>query len=74
MNANSVSIELCDNLNKDPSSAQIKAVKKCIKYIRKYCPNATKVIRHFDVTGKHCPARMMDDKVWKKFLHDIGEK
>jgi N-acetylmuramoyl-L-alanine amidase CwlA len=73
-NYNSVSIELCDNLNKDPSSAQIKAVKKCIKYIRKYCPNATKVIRHFDVTGKHCPARMMDGKVWEKFLHDIGEK
>lgn len=72
-NTNSVSIELCDNLKKDPSDAQIKAVKKCIKYIRKYCPNAKTVVRHFDVNGKHCPARMMTDKKWKKFLKDIGE-
>lgn len=73
-NANSVSIELCDNLNKDPSLTQIKAVKKCIKHIRKYCPNATKVIRHFDVTGKHCPARMMNAIKWRRFLMAIGEK
>ncbi len=72
-NVNSVSIELCDNLDKDPSPAQIKAVKKCIKYIRKYCPNATKVVRHFDVTGKRCPARMMDGNKWRRFLTAIGE-
>lgn len=72
-NSNSVSIELCDNLDKDPSEAQIKAVKELIKYIRKHCPNATKVIRHFDVTGKYCPQRMMDSKKWNKFLKQIGE-
>lgn len=72
-NTNSVSIELCDNLNYDPSPAQIKAVKKCIRYIRTYCPNAKTVIRHFDVTGKHCPARMMNDKKWKCFLKLINE-
>lgn len=72
-NANSVSIELCDNLNKDPSKAQIRAVKDLIAYIRKYCPNAHRVIRHFDVTGKHCPARMMDSTSWKSFKKAIGE-
>ena len=70
---NSVSIELCDNLEKDPSKEQIKAVKELIGYIRKKCPNAKKVVRHFDVTGKHCPARMMTDKKWKSFLKKIGE-
>lgn len=72
-NANSVSIELCDNAKKDPSDAQIKAVKKLIKFIRKWCPNAKKVIRHYDVTGKRCPARMVEDKKWKEFLKKIGE-
>lgn len=72
-NANSVSIELCGNLKKDPSKAQIEAVKKVIKYIRKNCPNAKTVVRHFDVTGKHCPLRMMDNKKWKAFLKAIGE-
>lgn len=69
-NLNSVSIELCDNLKKDPSEAQIKAVKKLIKYIHRYCKNtysAACIIRHFDVNGKHCPARMMDNTKWNKF-------
>lgn len=70
-NANSVSIELCDNLKKDPSVAQKKAVKELIAYIRKYCKNARIIIRHFDVTGKHCPARMMDEKKWKEFKGSI---
>lgn len=70
-NANSVSIELCDNLNKDPSKAQVQAVKDLVAYIRKYCPNARTIIRHFDVTGKHCPARMMDKDKWVKFRGEI---
>ncbi len=73
-NLNSVSIELCSSTEKEPySKLQIAAVKSLIKYIRKYCPNAKKVIRHFDVNGKHCPATMMDDKSWKKFRKEIGE-
>lgn len=75
-NYNSVSIELCDCVDKYPSKEQIKAVKKLIKYIRKYCPNAKKVIRHWDVNGKQCPARMAgkSNKEWAQFLKDIGEK
>lgn len=75
-NSNSVSIELCDNLKKDPSEKQIKAVVKCIKYIRKYCKNANYIIRHFDVNGKHCPVRMTSKSKWNKFkarvYHDAG--
>lgn len=73
-NANSVSIELCDIAKKRPSKLQIEAVKKTIKHIRKYCPNAKTVIRHFDVNGKHCPATMISGSLWKQFLKDIGEK
>lgn len=61
-NANSVSIEMCDCLHKDPSEAQIKAIVETIKYIRKYCKNANYIIRHFDVNGKLCPGRMTDAK------------
>ena len=75
-NSNSVSIELCDNATKDPSEEQIKAVKKLIKYIRKYCPNAKTVIRHWDVNGKTCPARMSGkgNAKWNAFLKAVGEK
>lgn len=57
-NSNTVSIELCGIAKKGPTEAQIKATKKLIKYIRKHCPNAKKIIRHFDVNGKACPAPM----------------
>lgn len=70
-NANSVSIELCDIAKKKPTKKQKEAVKKTIKYIQKYCPNAQTIIRHFDVNGKHCPATMMDNGVWVKFKEDI---
>ena len=73
-NYNSVSIELCDIVDQYPSAAQIVAVRETIAYIRKYCPHAKTVVRHFDVTGKHCPASMMDDKTWGRFLKDIGEE
>lgn len=72
-NWNSVSIELCDLVTKDPSSYMISAVKQCIKYIRKSCKNANTVVRHFDVNGKYCPRSMMKDDLWKQFLDDIGE-
>lgn len=71
-NANSVSIELCDIIDKYPSEEQIKSTKACIKYIRKYCPNVRRVIRHFDVTGKSCPDYFINEKRWKKLKKDIG--
>lgn len=72
-NSNSVSIELCDNATKDQSEKQIEAVKKLVKYIKKYCPNATKIIRHWDVNGKNCPSRMVgkENKKWVKFKKAI---
>ncbi len=78
-NYNTISIELCDCATKDPSKAQIEAVKKAIKYIRRYCKNAKKVVRHFDICGKKCPGRMSGGpgtkgyERWQKFLDDIGE-
>lgn len=65
-NNNSVSIELCDNKILDPSEEQIRAIVECVEYIRKKCKNANYIIRHFDVTGKPCPARMTDETAEKR--------
>lgn len=79
-NYNTVSIEMCDCATKDPSKKTIKAIKKAIKYIRKYCPNAKKIVRHWDICGKSCPTRMIGAKGtkgyerWNKLLIDLGEK
>lgn len=60
-NFNSVSIELCNNLKNYPSKKQIKLLKKCIKYIKKYCKNADVIIRHWDVNGKECPLKLIGE-------------
>lgn len=74
-NANSVSIELCD-ATKGYTAEQAKAVKKLIKYIKRYCPNAKTVIRHWDVNGKDCPHPMIgkDNKMWKQFKKTLVSK
>lgn len=72
-NWNSVGIELCDIMDKAPSEKMIKSVKKLVKMIRKYCPNARTIIRHYDVNGKDCPHRFaVDGEAWKKFKKGIG--
>ncbi len=73
LNSNSISIELCDCATKDPSDKMIKSVKKLVKYIQKYCPNAKTVIRHWDVNGKQCPMRMAgaNNAKWKAFKKAI---
>lgn len=65
-NSNSVSIEMCDQMNKDASAVQIEAVRKLIAYIQSQCPNAKTIIRHYDVTTKHCPARYLDSAKWTR--------
>ena len=71
-NANSVSIELCD-CTKDVSWDQMLAVRKLVQYIQKWCPNAKTIIRHWDVSGKHCPAPMIGkgNKKWKHLYNKI---
>ncbi len=58
-NTNSISIELCDD-RKDgaiyPSAATIEnALELTRQLMEKYGVPVERVIRHFDVTGKHCP-------------------
>lgn len=74
VNANSVGIELCDMVGKLPSEKMTKKVKKLVKHIRKYCPNAKTIIRHWDVNGKICPASLIgtNNTHWKKFKKEIG--
>ncbi len=74
-NTNSVSIELCDNASRDPSAAQTEAVRKLVAYIRSVCPNATTIIRHWDVSGKSCPARMTgtNNAKWLAFRAAISK-
>ena len=59
-NANSISIELCDAVRNGVYAPGSKTVASAIELtkalMKKYNIPASNVIRHFDVTGKLCPA------------------
>lgn len=71
-NSNSVSIELCD-CTKKTNWEQKRATRKLVNYIRKKCPNADTLIRHWDVNGKSCPLPMIgkSNKKWVDFKRFI---
>ena len=59
-NANSISVELCDDVKNGVVYPSAKTIENAIELIKglmkKYNIPASNVIRHFDVTGKSCPA------------------
>lgn len=81
-NNNSISIELCDDVKNGtiyPSEATIKnAVELTKMLMEKYNVSINNVIRHFDVTGKRCPAYWCGDSEknakWQSFKNRLEEK
>lgn len=77
-NTNSLSIELCDNVKDGtiyPSDSAIQIALELTKdLMKKYKVDADHVIRHFDVTGKICPAywcgTAAKNALWKTAFHD----
>lgn len=70
-NRNSISIELCDTKKDGVVMAQPATLDNGIALgkmlMAKYDIPIERVIRHFDVTGKHCPKYFMDETKWAAF-------
>ena len=80
-NMNSIGIELCDDVKDGkvyPSELTIKNAIELTKHLmKKYNIPAANVIRHYDVTGKLCPAywcgTSAKDALWKTaFWNKLG--
>lgn len=72
-NQNSISVELCDNVKDGvvyPTANTISnAIQVVCELMSKYGISADHVIRHYDVTGKICPAYWVDDNKWESEFH-----
>lgn len=70
-NRNSISIEMCDTKRDGTLMAteetQARAIELGRALMDKYHIPMEHVYRHFDVTGKHCPAYFMDAAKWAEF-------
>lgn len=76
-NSNSISIELCDDVKNGVIYPSAKTIANALDLarllMRKYNVPADRVIRHFDVTGKICPAYWVDNAKWRaEFWNKLG--
>lgn len=69
-NANSINIELCDTQKNGTYNVSEKTLENAITLTKqlmdKYDIPITNVIRHFDVTGKSCPAYFVENNKWNQ--------
>lgn len=67
-NSNSLNIELCDTVRNDSYNVSEKTLNNAIELTRdlmkKYNIPIENIIRHFDVTGKSCPAYFVNNTKW----------
>ena len=79
-NSNSIGVELCSRKDssgkyyfKDKTIANAVGITK--ELMQKYNVSVENVVRHYDVTGKICPAPMVnDEKLWRDFLAMLSEE
>ena len=76
-NRNSLSVELCGTLgdgSRRASEATLEnAALLCRELMERYQIPLSRVYRHFDVTGKHCPAYMTEEHDWQAFKARLEE-
>ena len=78
-NTNSISIEMCDTIRNGKHEVSAKTRANAIalgrEIIKKYNIPKSHVIRHYDVTGKNCPAYFVrDEKAWEEFKNELFEE
>ena len=77
-NTNSIGIEMCDTKRNGKYEVTPKTRANAIalgkELVKKYGIKKENVIRHYDVTGKNCPAYFVkDEEAWIKFRNEIFE-
>ena len=69
-NSNSINIELCDTNRNGKYDVSEKTLENAIaltrELMKKYNIPINNVIRHFDVTGKNCPAYYVNNEKWNR--------
>lgn len=77
-NSNSIGIEMCCKRKNDGEwYFEPKTVDNTVELVRhlmkKYNIPIERVIRHYDVTGKICPAPLVNESEWNRFKNMLGE-
>src|SRR5699024_2061509 len=67
-NSNSIGIEMCDCVEGVPEDVRFLTVSLVQEIMSRYGIEPSRVLRHYDVTGKRCPGSWVDDPAeWMEF-------
>ena len=67
-NYNSIGVEMCDSVGAVPAATMARTAALVRELMDKYQVPPERVLRHYDVTGKRCPAPWVDDPgQWAEF-------
>jgi N-acetylmuramoyl-L-alanine amidase CwlA len=66
-----IGIEMCVNSDGDWNKTYFNTIDLIIDLFNKYNLTSDNLYRHYDITGKNCPAMMVDSSAWNKFKQDI---
>ena len=75
-NSNSIGVEIC--MNDKTGKIRQDSINNAAKFVRelmkKYNIPVGNVLRHYEITGKHCPAPMVDNPtLWQSFKNQLKE-
>lgn len=76
-NTNSISVEMCDTQRDGTIKATEQTLENTVTLVKslmkRYNIDIDHVYRHFDVTGKHCPAYFMNPSAWSAFKERLKD-
>ena len=73
-NANSIGVEMCDSVGSVPEAVRDRTAAFVRQKMKEYGLDVNHVLRHYDVTGKRCPAPWVDNPVdWMEFKKMLEE-
>lgn len=75
-NNNSVGLELCVNTDSNYDKAFNNLIEETARIAKKLNIKDANIVRHFDASGKTCPASMLDNnwEKWKLFKNEVKKK
>lgn len=73
-NANSIGVEMCDSVDGVPAATMERTAALVRELMARYGVPADRVLRHYDVTGKNCPAPWVSAPAgWENFKTMLEE-
>lgn len=72
-NYTTVSIEMCNNSDADHNLVVENTVWLTVHLMKQLNLTVNDIYRHYDITGKNCPAFYVKDKDWQNFLSKVRD-